>query len=293
MTFDTPAGEVTADADVVLGADGAGSAVRRQLVSAGLVTESVDMLGHGYKELTIPAAGGEFALDPGALHIWPRGTSMMIALPNPDRSFTCTLFWPAEAFAALTSSGGDPAALPAGVPRRRTADAGAGRRLPAQPGRGARHGARRELAARRPGRADRRCRACDRAVLRPGRELRVRGRGRAGPVPGRDRWQVAAGAAAVRAAPAGQHRGDRPDGAGELRRDAGQGGVAGLAARQARRAHAGTAAAGRLPVALRAGLVLHHAVRRGRAPGPTSAPGARRPGGPARLAAMASRRWLR
>jgi kynurenine 3-monooxygenase len=102
MRFDTPAGEVTADADVVLGADGAGSAVRAAMVAAGLVTENVEMLGHGYKELTIPAAGAEFALDPGALHIWPRGTSMMIALPNPDRSFTCTLFWPAEAFAALT-----------------------------------------------------------------------------------------------------------------------------------------------------------------------------------------------
>jgi kynurenine 3-monooxygenase len=105
MTFETQAGETVAGADVVLGADGAGSAVRAALVSAGLVTESVEMLDHGYKELTIPAVGGEFAFDPGALHIWPRGTSMMIALPNPDRSFTCTLFWPTEAFAALTDAG--------------------------------------------------------------------------------------------------------------------------------------------------------------------------------------------
>jgi kynurenine 3-monooxygenase len=45
-------------------------------------------------------------LDPGALHIWPRGTSMMIALPNPDRSFTCTLFWPAGSFDALTTPSG-------------------------------------------------------------------------------------------------------------------------------------------------------------------------------------------
>ena len=52
-----------------------------------------DFLPHGYKELTIPARDGEFALDPGSLHIWPRGASMMIALPNTDRSFTCTLFW--------------------------------------------------------------------------------------------------------------------------------------------------------------------------------------------------------
>ena len=49
----------------------------------------------GYKELTIaPDPAGDFALDPGALHIWPRGNSMMIALPNLDRTFTATLFWP-------------------------------------------------------------------------------------------------------------------------------------------------------------------------------------------------------
>nr|MDT0662299.1 NAD(P)/FAD-dependent oxidoreductase [Micromonospora sp. DSM 115978] len=113
LTFETAAGKVTAGADVVLGADGAGSAVRGQLLGAGLLTESVDFLDYGYKELTIPpAADGGFALDPGALHIWPRGTSMMIALPNPDRSFTCTLFWPTggtASFASLSS----PAAIDA------------------------------------------------------------------------------------------------------------------------------------------------------------------------------------
>ncbi|MFI6833360.1 FAD-dependent oxidoreductase [Kribbella sp. NPDC050241] len=103
MVFATPSGKVSAEADVVLGADGAGSAVREQLLAEGIVAEDVDFLDYGYKELSIPAADGEFALDPGALHIWPRGTSMMIALPNPDRSFTCTLFWPAGSFDALTS----------------------------------------------------------------------------------------------------------------------------------------------------------------------------------------------
>jgi kynurenine 3-monooxygenase len=61
---------------------------------------SQSSLAHGYKELVIPpvAAGphAPFAMDPNALHIWPRGGSMMIALPNPDGSFTCTLFWPFE-----------------------------------------------------------------------------------------------------------------------------------------------------------------------------------------------------
>jgi len=104
MVFATPSGKVSAQADVVLGADGAGSAVREQLLAEGIVAEDVDFLDYGYKELSIPAADGEFALDPGALHIWPRGTSMMIALPNPDRSFTCTLFWPAGSFDALTSA---------------------------------------------------------------------------------------------------------------------------------------------------------------------------------------------
>jgi kynurenine 3-monooxygenase len=105
MIFATPAGKVEAQADVVLGADGAGSAVRGQLLAEGAVTEDVDFLDYGYKELSIPAVDGEFALDPGALHIWPRGTSMMIALPNPDRSFTCTLFWPTGSFDALADAG--------------------------------------------------------------------------------------------------------------------------------------------------------------------------------------------
>ena len=81
-------------ADIVLAADGFGSVVRQALQAAGRVSVVTDMEDFGYKELTIPARDGEFALDPDALHIWPRGASMMIALPNPDRSFTCTLFWP-------------------------------------------------------------------------------------------------------------------------------------------------------------------------------------------------------
>jgi kynurenine 3-monooxygenase len=103
MVFETPTGLVKATADVVLGADGAGSAVREQLLAEGAVGEQVDFLDYGYKELSIPPADGTFAMDPGALHIWPRGTSMMIALPNPDRSFTCTLFWPAGSFDALSN----------------------------------------------------------------------------------------------------------------------------------------------------------------------------------------------
>ncbi|GAA0381303.1 kynurenine 3-monooxygenase [Acrocarpospora corrugata] len=110
MTFDTEGGPVRACAAVVIGADGAGSAVRAQLLAHGGLTESLDVLDYGYKELTIPPLDGEFALAPDALHIWPRGTSMMIALPNPDRSFTCTLFWPTSGTGSFASLG-DPAAI--------------------------------------------------------------------------------------------------------------------------------------------------------------------------------------
>jgi kynurenine 3-monooxygenase len=95
----------SARADIVLASDGSYSAARRAVTFRQDFTFSQDYLEHGYKELTIPAANGgaDFALDPDALHIWPRGSSMMIALPNLDRSFTCTLFWPKSQFAALQS----------------------------------------------------------------------------------------------------------------------------------------------------------------------------------------------
>ncbi len=77
----------------VIGADGAGSALRRSLVQRVRVNYHQDYLAHGYKELTIPPGpDGDFQMDPGALHIWPRRSFMLIALPNPDKTFTCTLF---------------------------------------------------------------------------------------------------------------------------------------------------------------------------------------------------------
>jgi kynurenine 3-monooxygenase len=81
--------------DVVFGADGAYSAMRGRLQRIGRVDYSQTFLAHGYKELTIPARpDGTHALDPHALHIWPRSSQMMIALPNTDGTFTATLFWP-------------------------------------------------------------------------------------------------------------------------------------------------------------------------------------------------------
>ena len=92
--FESPRGPRRVGADLILGADGAFSPVRARLQKTDRFEYSQSYLEHGYKELQIPVAGGGFALDPNALHIWPRGSSMMIALPNRDQSFTCTLFWP-------------------------------------------------------------------------------------------------------------------------------------------------------------------------------------------------------
>jgi kynurenine 3-monooxygenase len=97
----------TVVAETVIAADGAYSAVRGQLQKQERFNYRQDYLTHGYKELTISAgADGSFRMEKHALHIWPRGSFMMIALPNFDGSFTCTLFWPYEgpnSFAALRS----------------------------------------------------------------------------------------------------------------------------------------------------------------------------------------------
>ena len=83
--------------DVVVSADGAFSAVRRAMHRLDRFDYSQQYLRHGYKELTIPAGSdGAFQLEKNALHIWPRRAFMMIALPNEDGSYTCTLFWPME-----------------------------------------------------------------------------------------------------------------------------------------------------------------------------------------------------
>lgn len=88
----------TVRGDLIIGADGANSAVRQSMEKQIPGYDSnIDWLEHGYKELTIPAAeGGGFRLERNALHIWPRGHYMLIALPNFDGSFTCTLFFPNE-----------------------------------------------------------------------------------------------------------------------------------------------------------------------------------------------------
>lgn len=89
--------DVTFQGDIVLGTDGAGSVVRKSMFNHKkfLFSFSQEWLTHGYKEITIPAAGGGgYRTTMNALHIWPRGEDMLIALPNLDGSFTVTLFLP-------------------------------------------------------------------------------------------------------------------------------------------------------------------------------------------------------
>ncbi|RUL66239.1 FAD-dependent monooxygenase [Dyella dinghuensis] len=86
------------DAPILVGADGAGSALRAAMNDHTPLGIRVEPLGHAYKELEIPPATGatRFAIEPNALHIWPRGGYMCIALPNTEGSFTVTLFLPAH-----------------------------------------------------------------------------------------------------------------------------------------------------------------------------------------------------
>ena len=90
-------GNSTSISGHVFGADGAGSIIRKHIDEKVVSPSYSDALGHGYKELHIaPGKEGEFQLDPNALHIWPRSKFMLIALPNTDQSFTCTLFMPVK-----------------------------------------------------------------------------------------------------------------------------------------------------------------------------------------------------
>lgn len=96
--LETETDKLTVRGDAVIGVDGAFSAVRASMqrnIDNFQYDESY--LAHGYKELTIPpATDGSWRIEKNALHIWPRKSFMMIALPNPDGSFTCTLFWEFE-----------------------------------------------------------------------------------------------------------------------------------------------------------------------------------------------------
>lgn len=87
---------------LVFGADGAGSRVRKAMAKVGACEFGTEWLDHDYKELELPAGpGGSHQIEPHALHIWPRGEFMLIALANPEGDFTVTLFAPKASFESL------------------------------------------------------------------------------------------------------------------------------------------------------------------------------------------------
>jgi kynurenine 3-monooxygenase len=97
----------TLESTVVIGCDGSASAIRGEMLKLSRFNFSQQYLDYGYKELTIPAGlHGKHVLETNALHIWPRGNYMLIALPNVDGTFACILFLPFEgpdSFAQLTA----------------------------------------------------------------------------------------------------------------------------------------------------------------------------------------------
>jgi kynurenine 3-monooxygenase len=99
--------DTTRETGVVIGCDGSVSSIRAEMLKLSRFNFSQQYLDYGYKELTIPAgADGKHLLETHALHIWPRGNHMLIALPNIDGTFACILFLPfegADGFAGLTT----------------------------------------------------------------------------------------------------------------------------------------------------------------------------------------------
>lgn len=108
FTNDKTGENIEVQSDYILGSDGAYSPVRLKMMKNDRFDYSQSYTKSGYKELNItPTPDGDFAMDPDSLHIWPRGNFMMIALPNPDKSFTCTLFMPYDGEAGFDQINSD------------------------------------------------------------------------------------------------------------------------------------------------------------------------------------------
>ncbi len=104
ITFSTQNGESKVKADLLIGGDGAFSALRTAYTKKDRYNYEQFYVEHGYKELNIPPGpNGEHLINKEALHIWPRKNYMVIALPNQDGSFTCTLFFPYEGTPSFNS----------------------------------------------------------------------------------------------------------------------------------------------------------------------------------------------
>ncbi|XP_050440895.1 kynurenine 3-monooxygenase isoform X2 [Adelges cooleyi] len=91
--------------DLVIGCDGAHSTVRSHMSRLPMFNYSQKYIDHGYMEIKLQPDASRSPLSPGHLHIWPRGTFMLIALPNKDKSWTCTLFMPMDEFSLIIEAG--------------------------------------------------------------------------------------------------------------------------------------------------------------------------------------------
>ena len=110
----------TVPSDLIVGADGTFSTVRQQMHRGERANYHQDFMSHGYKELLIPAGpDGTFQLDHNALHIWPRGQRMFLAMPNSDRSFTGTVILPFEGERSFASLKTDADVLSCSIPSSR------------------------------------------------------------------------------------------------------------------------------------------------------------------------------
>lgn len=103
VTFsDSDGVQKSCSADLIIGCDGAFSSLRKQMMRKTRIDFSQTYIPHGYKEIEMqPTEDGQFVMEPNYLHIWPRNSFMMIALPNQNRTFTCTLFMPYEKFGQI------------------------------------------------------------------------------------------------------------------------------------------------------------------------------------------------
>lgn len=106
LTFQKKDGStVIKNPDVIIGCDGAFSAVRREMLKRKNFDYEQKYISHAYMELCMPPdSTGDFSMPPNYLHIWPRGQFMMIGLPNQDKTFTITLFMPFSTFETITDS---------------------------------------------------------------------------------------------------------------------------------------------------------------------------------------------
>ncbi len=106
ITFAHDSSQFQVTGSPIFATDGAFSVIRSSFKSLPNFVEDQVFIDHGYKELKMPPVDGDFAMPPNFLHIWPRGNFMLIALPNQDKTFTCTLFLPfkgGKSFEVLTN----------------------------------------------------------------------------------------------------------------------------------------------------------------------------------------------